>query len=165
MGAFKINRAEKPLLAHLARGGSPQDDIGRTHIAHFAHTVATDSSTAPVLARHGIGEAEVAMLYREVLQALMPDPWMNVSGPILVPTQWFMEPHRLDDILRPYAASGGQMAGVIEYAIVLARQTQQAHHQEYGEPNVQRLQKGGSSGGCASVVVLTILGSWLVALS
>lgn len=152
MGAMKINRAEKDLLAHLAEGGSPSDATGKRHIQRFAATVAEDKSTKPILSRHGISEEEVAELYREVLEALMPEPWMKSGGPMLVPTQWFMEPHRLDELLQ----TSGDFEDLTDRAILLAQETKAAHDMQHGKPDPDRLKRIAAGGGCASVILVGI---------
>lgn len=87
MGARRINMAEKKLLRHLTLGGGCDDEVGRQLVYKFGTTVWSDPTVAPMLRQHSVTIEELALVYLSVIESLMPEPWMNVSGPMLVPTQ------------------------------------------------------------------------------
>lgn len=160
MGAMAINRAEKKMLVHLIQGGQPDDEGGQEYANHFAQVVSKDKTTAPILRKHGMTLGQVAEFYRRVLSNLMPEPWMNVSGPILVPTQWFMEPHRLDGLLEYRAATDeGDLDSLVNAATQLATETRKAHDEQYGRPSVERFRNlpVGGGGGCSSILLIPVL--------
>lgn len=169
MGSLSINLAEKRLLQHLRLGGEPDDETGAVLIRRFAEKVAADKTTAPVLSRFGVSAGDVERIYRDVLKALMPRPWMNVSGPMLVPTGWFMEPDRLGVLLSSVASDSQDdhtqwVSSVIEVAISIAEETRRAHDEAYGPPSIERSEGDGlpSAGGCASVMILFLSTSVLL---
>lgn len=164
MGSVSINLAEKRLLKHLSSGGQPHDEVGAALVARFATKVWGDSSVAPALREHGVTLDELAGLYGVVLADLMPEPWMNVGGPLLVPTQWFMEPYRIESLLiettRDAAGSSRQewFDILLERGKELARETRSIHDITYGKPAIVISNTGGlqSAGGCASMIVLSV---------
>jgi hypothetical protein len=173
MGALKINMAEKRLLHHLSSGGKPDDDVGTQLVLKVAQTAWSDETVSPVVRAHGVTIEELAFMYGSVIDALMPEPWMNVSGPMLVPTQWLMEPHRLDNLFvevsRDFSRTPRKewLEGLISRATELARETKEAHDSAYGKPRVRVTDRGGaktSGGGCASVLVVACAGTLLVLL-
>jgi hypothetical protein len=169
MGKMAISMAEKRLLEHLRLGGRPDDEIGRALIWKLATKVWNDSSVAGILRQHGVTIQEVATMYLAVIDSLMPTPWINVSGPMLVPTQWYMEPHRLENLLvettRDAAGKGREewLTQWIAKAQYLAHATKEVHDERFGSPAVQVSSSGGlkSSGGCAGALLLVagIVGS------
>ncbi len=98
MGKMGISMAENRLREHLSLGGRPDDQIGRELIWKFATKVWSERTVAPALRQHGVTIQELATMYEAVIESLMPRPWMYVAGPMLVPTQWFMEPHRIENL-------------------------------------------------------------------
>lgn len=161
MGSLAINRAEKKLLMHLRLGGSCTDDVGVQLVNKFAAKVWNDPTTAPILRHYEMTFEEVVALYGVVIESLMPSPWMNVGGPMLVPTQWFMEPHRLESLL----VAAGRNAetdsrevwfeALARNAIDTAVVTKEAHDVKFGPGRVTVSQAGGlrSAGGCMIAVV------------
>jgi len=173
LGSMSINLAEKRLLTHIRMGGQPTDEVGVTLVKRFAQKAWSDAAVAKASRQYGLTLDELAGLYGMVIENLMPEPWMNAGGPMLVPTQWFMEPHRLESLLlettREAPADDRQawFATLIDKATELAIATRAAHDEQYGKPNVQITQSGGlkTSGGCASMIAfLSILGGTVVAL-
>jgi hypothetical protein len=162
MGNVAISLAEKRLLRHLSLGGRPDDEVGKDLISKFATKVWTDSSVAGILRQHGVTIQELATMYLAVIDSLMPTPWMNAGGPLLVPTQWFMEPHRIDNLLveidRDAAGLGRDewLARWISNAKKLARATKEVHDERFGCPSVHVSADGGlkSSTGCAGALIL-----------
>ena len=173
MGKIGISMAEKKLLRHLTLGGRPDDEIGRELIWKFATKVWSEPEVAPALRQHGVTIQEVATLYLSVVEDLMPEPWMNVSGAMLVPTQWFMEPQRLENLLVETTrdAAGHEreewLRQLIEKAQYLARATKEIHDERYGPPKVQVVQQGGvrSSGGCLGMFFILFTGVLMAACS
>ena len=166
MGKVALNLAEKGLLKHLCRGGRPDDDIGRELIWKFATKVWNDSSVTPILHKYDVTIDEVAKVYLVVIDSLMPAPWMNVSGPMLVPTQWYMEPPRIEHLLaeatRKTAGMGREewLAQWITSAQGLAHATRDAHDERYGPPNIQLFRNVGgekSAGGCAGKLLVALV--------
>lgn len=161
MGTLGVSMAEKRLVEHLRLGGRPDDDVGRELIGRFVAKVWQDPSVAPVIRQHAVTIQELGAMYAAVLQSLMPEPWMNVSGPMLVPTQWFMEPYRLENLLVETTrdASGGSrnewLRDFINNAEKLARATKHMHDERHGPPNIQVIQAGGvrPSKGCAGLLI------------
>ena len=162
MGKLGISMAEKRLLRHLRLGGRPDDEIGRQLIWKFCTKVWTEPSVAPALRQHGVTIEELAEMYLRVIESLMPRPWMNVGGPLLVPTQWFMEPHRLENLLVEVSRDTKSrprddwLQHLIARASELAEATREVHDERYGPPTVEVVQAGGvrSAGGCASTFLL-----------
>lgn len=170
---MSINMAEKRLLTHLRMGGQPTDEVGKTLVYRFAQKAWSDSAVAKASRQYGLTLDELAGLYGLVLEALMPEPWMNAGGPMLVPTQWFMEPHRLESLLlettrdAPPSDRQAWFATLVDKATELAIATRAAHDQKYGKPKVQITDTGGlqTSGGCASLIAfLSILGGAVIAI-
>jgi hypothetical protein len=166
MGNIRINFAEKRLLNHLQLGGQPGDRVGLEVINKFALTIWTDESVAPVFRRHGVTTDELAALILAVIDATMPCPWTKVGGgPMLIPTGWFMEPHRIENLLLEVSRENPRGRDrwrelLNEKAIALAEMTRDVHDAHYGPANVQIENKGGlsSSHGCLGVLVLGLLG-------
>ncbi|HXB55570.1 MAG TPA: hypothetical protein VN461_12345 [Vicinamibacteria bacterium] len=164
MGKMTISMAEHRLREHLTLGGRPDDQIGRDLIWKFVTKVWTDRSVAPPLRQHGVTIQELATMYQAVIESLMPRPWMNVAGPMLVPTQWFMEPHRIENLLVETTrdTAGGDreewLRRFIDNAQTLARFTRAAHDEQYGQPKVLVVPAGGlrssKGGGCAGGLLL-----------
>lgn len=170
MGSLRITMAEKRLLLHLRRGGAPDDAVGRDLIARFAATVATDESMKQVLAGNSASVVEIELVYGAVLKALMPRPWMNVGGPMLVPTQWFAEPERFNFLLREARGTwdgvwrADKLNHLVSVAIALAIETRAAHDAAYGPPSIEIVESGGlpSAAGCMPAVLIWALGAGLL---
>lgn len=157
-----ISLAEKRLLEHLRLGGRPDDQVGRELIWKFATKMWSEGAVAAALKQHGVTIQEVATMYLAVIDGLMPEPWMNVGGPLLVPTQWFMEPHRLENLLVETTRDARGRSReewlrlLVEKATDLAHATKAVHDERFGPASVQVVQAGGarSSGGCAALLAL-----------
>ena len=158
--------AEKKLLEHLSKGGKPDDINGAQHVAKFAEIVCNDKSTAGSLSDAGFDEKMTAEFYGRVIKELMPRPWMMVGTPLLVPTQWFMEPRRLDMFfyenlrLLDDLSSKETFELLIKEAILLAKATRDAHDKKYGKVSIRIEDKGGvpfAAGGCASMILAGIV--------
>ena len=81
---------------------------------------------------------------------------------MLAPTQWFMEPHRFENLLVETtrdAADGTRddwLRLLIEKAEYVAVATKEVHDEQYGKPKVDVVQAGGlqSARGCAVAFLL-----------
>jgi hypothetical protein len=82
---------------------------------------------------------------------------------MLVPTQWFMEPHRLDALfvettrdVRGVADRQQWLETLLAKATRLANDTKAAHDEAYGKPRMHVSNSGGSptAGGCASIIAV-----------
>ena len=162
MGSLRINMAEKRLLKHLKLGGQVDDEVGLGLVSQFALTVSSDESTKPILEQHGIDAQKVGALYATVIDFLMPRPWMKVGLPMLVPTQWFMEPERLERLLMRAGdlADQATWSTFLQEACLLAEHTRDAHDQQYGEPKISITQSGGLTPGSGCVLPILI---WVAA--
>ena len=166
MGSLRITMAEKRLLLHLRRGGAPDDAVGRELIARFAATVATEESIKQVLAGNSASVVEIELVYGAVLKALMPRPWMNAGGPMLVPTQWFAEPERFDMLLREARGTwdgvwrADKLSHLVSAATALAIETRAAHDAAYGPPRIDVVESGGlpSAAGCMGAILIGVVG-------
>lgn len=165
MGAMGINMAEKKLLRHLTLGGSCDDEVGHQLVYKLVTKIWSDPTIAPMLRQHGVTTEELALVYLSAIEALMPEPWMNVSGPMLVPTQWFMEPHRFESLLvetTREAADGTRdewLQLLIETATYVAVATKEVHDEQYGKPNVNVVQIGGAQSARGCAVAFMLLGA------
>jgi len=158
MGVFKVNMAEKPLLNYLAAGGDPLDERGVELVGDFARKIWSDETVNPVCRRYGVTETEIGLLITVVVMELMPEPWMNVRGAMLVPTQWFMEPNRLDNLLLETerdAGAGSRKEWVevmLAKAVNLAHETKSAHDEKYGPVKVAI--RGPTGSGCGKTAMV-----------
>jgi hypothetical protein len=172
MGALKIKNAEYDLLAYLRPPRGSDEEI-LSAISDFVEVVHRDPSTAAILVRHGVTPEITRALYLAGIQALLPEPWIKtgkIGGIVLVPTLWFMEPFRLDEILskgwsnidpelaaasrdRWPTAHGAELRfrTLLYFAEAQARVNKAGHDEAHGTPN--------SGGGC--VVWLALIGGVL----
>lgn len=109
MCSVRINFSEKPLLHHLSHGGKNDDETGKALVAKVISTALSDQAIITIVSEFKLTEADLVHLYCSMIDGL-PDPRIYAGGPMLVPTLFLMEPHRLrklaTDIDRNIAALG-----------------------------------------------------------
>lgn len=176
MAAFAISVAEKRLLHHLQVGGSVQDEVGRQLVGRFAHKMWAQSEIKSILTQYEFTLQEIALMYAETIHSLMPNPCIEKGGPLLVPTLFFMEPHRLENLLLEVRrdtkglSQEQRLSVLVERSTFLARLTQEANDEAKGRYPFKVEGIGGlksASGGCASRAIgaVVVFGAFLFVLN
>ncbi len=161
MSAFLINRAEKKILTHIQLGGKIDDAVGKALVYKFASTALSDSSIFKISTRYHISLEDICVIYISMINRLMPNPCIYVSGLLLVPTGIFMEPIRFEGLAseihaRTDGLSGNDRVDAISYISGdVALQIWEAHAAAHGVPRFNIVDAGGrTSGGCFTIVLL-----------
>lgn len=163
MSKVAISIAEKRLLKHLAAGGSVDDATGQSFVAAFVNRALTDSEVMEVVRRTGTGPAELRFLYTVMIRVLMPNPAIKCGGPLLVPTLVFMEPHRLELLLKlcrqmSEGLTDKEMLRVTaDVAETVAKDIWLSHNEAYGEQSLKGVR---TSSGCLMIIAAPL--AWMV---
>jgi hypothetical protein len=98
MGKLTTSFTEKGMLQHLQLGGTLRDQVGSELLSTFALKTSSEH-VGGLMVPYQLTTKRLEAMYAAVVEALMPNPTINAGGPLLVPTAFFMEPHRLETIL------------------------------------------------------------------
>jgi len=170
MSKVAIAMAEKRLMRHLQRGGVVDDPVGLDLTRGVIAKASADNDVQQVIRDREATPDEMRVMYQFVIDGLMPNPCMNVSGPMLVPTVLFLEPHRLDELLvgvnRDTRGESlqGRMRLLCERALEVCKLTREAHDEAHGPIAFQVTPQGGvQRAGCAGglILCLTAIGWFL----
>ena len=164
MGQLSVNLGEKKLLRHLELGGTVVDPVGRELGLAFMQAANKEPEVRKLLAEHHITSAEMAFTYASIIADLMPNPAINVGGPLLVPTLLFMEPQKLEMMLTEFRRESTGMGQqqrlehLVAKGIEFGRMIKEAHDEKMGPYILQIQQLGGrkSASGCVTVLVAGI---------
>jgi hypothetical protein len=161
MSAFSINRAEKKILTHIELGGELKDSVGISLVYKFASTALNDSSIFKIATKYHISLEDICAIYIAMINRLMPNPCIYVSGLLLVPTLIFMEPIRFEGLAseiyaRTDGLSGDERVDAISFISgELASQIWQTHAATHGPPRFTIKDAGGRTvGGCFTMLLI-----------
>ena len=101
MGALKIKLAERHMMEHLRLGGTlgATDNMGRKLVQAFTRKVFQESNIKQICDNYDFTPAEIEAVIYAMIEELMPNPVIDIGGPLLVTTLIFMEPDRLEELL------------------------------------------------------------------
>lgn len=161
MSSLSINLAEKRLLSHLRYGGNVTDQVGKELVVKFAVTALNDSSIAEIADRNGLSLEDVCVIYGTMIDYMMPNPCINAGGLMLVPTLFFMESHRFDELATAISRETFDLSGkdrkaqMIVTAVSHGQLVWYAHTELRGEADFKIIDAGGiKSSGCSSVIII-----------
>lgn len=161
MSAVSINLAEKRLLSHLRYGGKVLDQVGKELVVKFANTALRDSTISEIANRNGLSLEDVCVIYGSMIDYLMPNPCINSGGLLLVPTLFFMESHRFDELATTISIETADLSEqerkekIIVTAVSHGKLVWDAHTELRGEANFKIIDAGGmKSSGCTSVIII-----------
>ncbi|HQE83764.1 MAG TPA: hypothetical protein PLM14_12255 [Candidatus Hydrogenedentes bacterium] len=176
MSKLRISLSEKPLIEFLRRGGALEDPRGTGLVVRVIDTALQDEGIRRIATTYGFDAKDLCVLYAGMIAPLMPEPCINVSGPMLAATLPLLEPHRLEvmlSLLSRDLGPGNRMAErrklILEYAEANAKAIWATHTAAYGEPDfvITPDGRGGYSApvgrGCLGAVILGLSSSSIFA--
>jgi hypothetical protein len=169
MSTISINLAEKRLLDHLRMGGDVFDAVGKALVVKFATTALKDELIIALATRYRISHQDICIIYAYMIRHLMPNPCVDASGLLLVPTLFFMESLRFEALASEICARTVDLSDedrkekMIELAANAGRLTLDSCIAARGEAKFEIQNLGGrKSAGCA---VMILIGFSLASLS
>lgn len=90
---------------HIQLGGSVNDNVGKQLVQEFIIIALKSSEVARISSTYNLKADDLALLYGNGIQKLMPNPCVSDGGPVQIPnrvgslfaaTLFFMEPWRLE---------------------------------------------------------------------
>ena len=139
MGSLSVSLKDKDIIEFLRQGGKLETPVGAQLIEKLIDSSLDDNDVQNVLGKYDIDKISLVMLYAYIVRSLLPDPTINVSGPLLVSSLFFMEPHRLDQLLQLGWTDTADLsiehrrASLFTMANEIAKLIYTAHASQYGK--------------------------------
>jgi hypothetical protein len=124
---LEIFLADKPLSRYFARGGDPYAPQVAEYAKDFIEAVWRDENRRGKIEACGFTKAEMLHVYRGVSLDLLPKPWFEAEGPMLIASYLFLSVPELVRFLRKLEelscdeAPSERYEGMLEYACLVAR--------------------------------------------
>jgi len=163
MSKVGISIAEKRLMEHLRRGGTPVDAVGRELVQQFVAKASRDSDVHRIIVELQPTTGELELVVVSSIASLMPNPCIQVGGPMLVPTLLFMEPEKLRDLLVSVNRDSRGVSLDERFRLLTSRSMelaaliQSAHDEARGPVNFRIAEVGGLASSRTSGCLLLLL--------
>lgn len=88
------------IIHHIQLGGTVHDLVGQQLVGKFIHESMEDKDIKRIALSNDFLADELALIYVSMVDCLMPNPCIICGANMLAATLPFMEPFRLEEILR-----------------------------------------------------------------
>jgi len=139
--------AEKKLLNHLQFGGVVDDSMGKEFVSMFANIALEDPEISRISKTYNISHQDICIIYTSMIKCLMPNPCIKCGFLLLVPTLFFMEPHRFEVLSKAIFQNSNNFDAnerikvLIYFSEISAKSTWESQTASQGEADFKNLSK------------------------
>ena len=90
---------DKRLIEHLQKGGTLDDEVGSLLLDKMISLALKKEEIIKHINDNVLSTDDLKLIYKEMVYSLMPTPIIKVGAQLLVASQFFMEPDKLDMVV------------------------------------------------------------------
>ena len=138
--SIQISSLDKRIIEHLEKGGNLEDEVGSLLLTQMIELGLKKSEISKHIEQGTLSRNDLSEIYKKMVYCLMPNPAIKVGARLLVASQFFMEPEKLDMLVEALKEFKDEEFDQLEsnskieaLSIEFANMSKEAHDGKFGE--------------------------------